>query len=90
MCDVVDNLFISFYLRDVFLGNALVESGLMMGNISYCTEYDLDIYLRGKKGEKVEEIAKKTVPLPKQQPNQYVTPTVVVNAGYTDMTCSAR
>ena len=69
------------------------EKGITLKNIEYCTKYDLEIHIKGKKkgtGTKQEDIAIMPGNLTKQEPSQFVTPRVTIYEEYTSLTCSAR
>ena len=85
--------FLCFSFRKVSIDAPLQSSGVTLENIAYCTEYELEIHLKGKKEErnaKEEEIDSMQKTLTKQQPNPFVKPYVTLHEEYTSLTCSAR
>ena len=79
--------------REVPIAGAFQTSGVTLENIAYCTEYELEIRLKGKKkgnNSRKEEIHSMKETLTKQQPNQFVKPNVIIYEEYTSLKCSAR
>ena len=74
------------------LDTAFVKSEVNLEKIEYCTKYDLEIHMKGKKtGEtKPKLIDIMTDTISKQEPSKYVKPKMDIHAEYTTLNCSAR
>ena len=83
----------SIFRLVIGLHAAFWRSGVTLENIEYCTEYDLEIHLKGKKKGTTkhrDNIGIMQQTLTKQEPSKFVIPKVTIFEEYTSLTCSAR
>ena len=80
-------------IAEIKIQSAFVKNSITLENIEYCTKYDLEIHVKGKKksNPNTEEfIGIIRGDITKQEPSQFVTPKVAISEEYTNLTCSAR